>query len=164
LKHKILFVCLGNICRSPLAEAIFSRMASERGTSNQFYSDSCGTSGHHTGEPPDPRTLKNARSNNLEIAHLGRQLSPEDFVSAQLILTMDSGNYRDTMALALKHGFEAGNIRMLRMFDPEAANGDLDVPDPWYGGEQGFEDVFKIISRSCSGLMDALQASYPHLP
>ena len=139
-------------------------MAGERGTSNQFYSDSCGTSGHHAGEPPDPRTLKNARSNNLEISHLGRQLSPQDFVSASLILTMDSANYRDTRALALKHGFESGNIRMLRMFDPEAANGDLDVPDPWYGGEQGFEEVFQIISRSCGGLMDALQADYPQLP
>jgi protein-tyrosine phosphatase len=147
-----------------VAEALFSRTAEERGTSDQFFADSCGTSGHHAGDPPDPRTLKNARGNNLKITHIGRQLCPEDFISASLIITMDSDNYRDTRNLALKHGFESGNIRMLRTFDPEAANDDLDVPDPWYGGEQGFEEVFQIISRSCSGLMDALQASYPHLP
>jgi len=164
LKHKILFVCLGNICRSPLAEAVFIRLAGERGISDRFYADSCGTAGHHAGQPPDPRTLKNARKNKLEIVHLGRQLHPDDFATASLILTMDSDNYRNTRSLALKNGYDTAAISMLRRFDPAAVKDDLDVPDPWYGGEEGFEEVFQIISRSCSGLVDALEASYPGLP
>lgn len=164
MKQKILFVCLGNICRSPLAEALFSKFADEHGISSVFQSDSCGTSGHHRGESPDKRTLKNAKKNNLEIVHLGRQLHPDDFRRSAMILTMDAQNYRDTVSLANRHASEICDIRMLRSFDPLADSHNLDVPDPWFGGEDGFEEVFQIISRSCAGLVEALKKSYPDLP
>jgi protein-tyrosine phosphatase len=77
---------------------------------------------------------------------------------------MDSQNYRDTKALARKHGFDACDIRMLRRFDPIAKEPELDVPDPWYGGEEGFEEVFQIISRSCASLLDALESNHPNMP
>jgi protein-tyrosine phosphatase len=164
LKRKILFVCLGNICRSPLAEAIFSKLAEEQGMAEFYKADSCGTSGHHIGEQPDSRTLRNARKNKLQIQHRGRQLHPDDFHSASLILTMDRHNYQETKALATRHGFDSSDIRMLRSFDPLAVESNPDVPDPWYGGEEGFEEVFQIIFRSCSGLLEVMQKSHPHLP
>ncbi len=164
MKQRILFVCLGNICRSPLAEALFSKLSEEAGIQAYYEADSCGTGGHHRGEEPDSRTLRNARKNGLEIRHRARQLQPEDFENFNLILTMDSSNYRDTLALAKRHGLDAGDVRMLRSFDPLAEHLQADVPDPWYGGEEGFEQVFQILSRSCGSLVNALKKSHPALP
>ena len=139
-------------------------MSGEAGIQSFYEADSCGTGGHHRGEEPDSRTLKNARKNGLEIRHRARQLQPADFENSSLILTMDSANYRDTLALAKRHGFDAGHVRMLRSFDLLAAHPQEDVPDPWYGGEEGFEEVFQILSRSCGGLVNALKKSHPALP
>ena len=162
-KQKILFVCLGNICRSPLAEALFLYHAEEAGLGDRFEADSCGTSGHHAGDLPDPRTRANAARNGIEILHRGRQLRPGDFSKFDLILTMDRQNYRDARNLALRHGFEQADIRMMRRYDPLASHPEEEVPDPWYGGEEGFEEVFQILSRSCSGLLESLRQEM-HMP
>jgi protein-tyrosine phosphatase len=156
LKRKILFVCLGNICRSPLAEALFSEMVATAGLSGFLEADSCGTSGQHQGEEPDVRTLRNAKSNGIEIRHRSRQLEPADFMRFHLILTMDRSNYRNTLSLAKKNGHHEADIRLMRSFDP-AGSDQAEVPDPWYGGEEGFEEVFRILQRSCQGLLETLR-------
>jgi protein-tyrosine phosphatase len=159
LKQKILFVCLGNICRSPLAKGLFNHMAEQAGLGGFLMADACGTAGHHQGEEPDQRTIRNARKNGLEIHHRARKLQPEDFQNFDFILTMDASNFRDTAALAGRHGFNEADIRMLRSFDPQAAHPEADVPDPWYGGEEGFEEVFQMLHRSCSALIAHLKKS-----
>lgn len=161
MKRKILFVCLGNICRSPLAEAIFSHLVSKEGLNDYFHIESCGTSGNHQGEGADPRTLKNARENGISIQHTSRKLNPEDFRNFDLILTMDRYNFRETVKLATKHGLQHADIRMMRSFDPHAPG--ADVPDPWYGTEEDFGEVFRILHRSCSSLLDSLRNENPAL-
>jgi protein-tyrosine phosphatase len=160
LKTKILFVCLGNICRSPLAEAIFLRHLKIAGMEDKFSADSCGTSGHHAGDNPDSRTIRNARKNGIEIQHIGRQFSLQDFSSADMIVAMDKKNFNNIQSLAFQNGFHKADIRMMRSFDPEAQF-EADVPDPWYGGEEGFEDVFQILWRSCGRLAAELVKTVP---
>jgi protein-tyrosine phosphatase len=153
---KILFVCLGNICRSPLAEAIFKKQLAERGLEGRFLVDSCGTSGQHTGERPDARTIRNARHHQVEIDRVGRQLSAEDFPAFDLILAMDRSNHSHIIEMAGRVTGKKAEIRMMRSFDPEAL-GPQDVPDPWYGNEEGFEEIFQILWRTCQSLIDFLE-------
>ena len=153
---KILFVCLGNICRSPLAEAIFKKQLETRGLSEKYVSDSCGTSSQHIGDRPDPRTIRNARHHNVEINHIGRQLQVTDFSGFDLILTMDRSNLQNTLDLASKATGKKAEIKMIRSFDPESL-GSQDVPDPWYGNEEGFEEIYQILSRTCHSLIDFLE-------
>lgn len=157
----MLFVCLGNICRSPLAEALFKQKVNERGWSKYFYADSCGTSDYHIGDPPDRRTVANARNNGIEINHRGRQLSRDDFERFDFILAMDKDNYADIVAMAGGKSLE-GKLFLMRYFDPEAKNSE--VPDPYYGGEEGFQQVFQILDRSVEGFLDYLAGRYslPH--
>lgn len=159
MKIKILFVCLGNICRSPLAKGLFNQFAMESGLSDFLEADACGTAGHHQGQEPDARTLRNARKNGIEIRHRARKLQPSDFESFQLILTMDAANFRDTLSLAHRNGFSNADIRLLRSFDPDSPHPHAEVPDPWYGGEEGFEEVFQILHRSCRTLVNQLEMS-----
>ncbi len=154
---KILFVCLGNICRSPLAEAIFKKQLQERGLEEKYSAESCGTSGLHAGERPDARTIRNARHHDLEILHLGRQLSSSDFSKFDLILTMDRSNYQDVMDVARKISGPKADVKMIRSYDSESL-GAQDVPDPWYGNENGFEEIFQMLWRTCSELIDNLEA------
>ncbi|HRH35894.1 MAG TPA: low molecular weight protein-tyrosine-phosphatase [Catalimonadaceae bacterium] len=153
---KILFVCLGNICRSPLAEAIFKKQLEERNLSEKYQADSCGTSGLHVGERPDARTIRNARHHGLEIDHTGRQLSVSDLSSFDLILTMDRSNHQFVLDMARPVFGSRAEIKMIRSFDPEAL-GAMDVPDPWYGKEEGFEEIYQILSRTCKVLIDHLE-------
>lgn len=157
----VLFVCLGNICRSPLAEALFKHKVNQRGWSKYFYADSCGTSDYHIGDPPDRRTLANARKNGVEIDHRGRQFTQDDFDRFDYILAMDKDNYADIAARA--HGKNLDDkLFLMRHFDPEAKNSE--VPDPYYGGETGFQHVFEILDRSIDGFLDylAIRHSLPH--
>lgn len=154
---KILFVCLGNICRSPLAEAIFKRQIDDRKLGHKYQADSCGTSGLHVGEKPDARTIRNARHHGLEIEHLGRQISATDLNSFDLILTMDRSNHQFVLDLARPVFGPKPEIKMIRSFDPEAL-GAQDVPDPWYGKEEGFEEIYQILWRSCNSLIDNLES------
>ncbi len=152
----VLFVCLGNICRSPLAEGLFIHLARARGILHRFEIDSCGTGGWHVGERPDKRALAVAKKHGVELPSLARRLdSPGDFERFHLILHMDRANRRDLLA----EGAPEDRVRLLRAFDPTLANradGDLDVPDPYYGADGGFDEVFAMVHAACNGLLDHL--------
>jgi protein-tyrosine phosphatase len=153
-KVKVLFVCLGNICRSPLAEAIFKHKIREKGLEHLVEADSCGTSNYHIGSQPDPRTLANASRNGVVIDHCGRQFGAEDFEKFDFILAMDNSNYQNILRLPGSANF-AGKVQLMRNFDPE--NKGAEVPDPYYGGEKGFQDVFDILSRSMENFIAFLE-------
>lgn len=151
---RVLFVCLGNICRSPLAESIFQHLARERGVEAEFEVDSAGTSGYHAGDPPDARSVETARAKGVQVVGASRQLSAEDLDAFDYVIAMDAENLA---ALRRVAGPRArARTHRLREWDP--ARGDLDVPDPYYGGPQGFERVHEMIERSCSALLDHLLA------
>jgi protein-tyrosine phosphatase len=150
---RILFVCLGNICRSPLAEAVFRHKVRDRGVEDRFEIDSAGTSGYHNGAPPDPRSTETARRRGVELAGQSRQLSAPDLRRFDYVVAMDEENLREIRALEAASGGSA-RIHRLREWDPEAPGGD--VPDPYYGGPSGFDDVHDIVDRSCDALLDHL--------
>jgi len=146
---KIMFVCLGNICRSPLAHAVFDKRASEAGLNIQ--TESCGTGAWHVGEPADARMRKTAGEHGVIITHHARQFQPADLDDYDLIIPMDKGNLRDLKKYARPEHLE--KIRLMREWDPQ---GGTEVPDPWYGGPEGFETVFEIVDRSCEVLVQEL--------
>ncbi|MBL0740316.1 low molecular weight protein-tyrosine-phosphatase [Chryseolinea lacunae] len=153
-KVKVLFVCLGNICRSPLAEAIFKDKIKRRNLDHLFVVDSCGTANYHVGDTPDPRTIANAKKNGVEIDHLGRQFGTRDFKDFDHILVMDSSNHSNVMRL-LGDPAHAGKVAMMRNFDPTGFG--HDVPDPYYGQERHFQEVFDILDRSTENFLDHLE-------
>lgn len=148
---KILFVCLGNICRSPLAEAVFNEKVRLKGLQNEFQADSCGTGNYHVGDEPDHRTITCAVKNRIPIHHSGRQLTRADLENFDLILAMDSSNRADILKLSDLH--HKTKVKLMRDYDP---NGSGDVPDPYYGSEKNFDEVFKILDRSIDGLITEL--------
>lgn len=152
----VLFVCLGNICRSPLAEGVFLHLAAERGIVDRFDVDSCGMGGWHVGERPDRRALAVAKRNGVRLPSRARRFeAPGDPERFHLILAMDRENERDLLG----EGAPAERVRLLRSFDPalaRARSGDLDVPDPYYGGPDGFDTVFAMVRAACEGLLDHL--------
>jgi len=152
---RILFVCLGNICRSPLAEAVFRHKVRERGVEDQFEIDSAGTSGYHNGAPPDARSSETARRRGVELAGQSRRLGAADLRRFDYVIAMDGENLHEIRALEAAAGGSA-RIHRLREWDPEASS--ADVPDPYYGGPGGFDDVHDIVDRSCQALLDHLLA------
>lgn len=152
---KVLFVCLGNICRSPLAEAILTQKVKERGLSNRIVVDSCGTSDFHIGELPDERTLACAAKHQLSIHHRGRQILRSDFKGFDYLIAMDSYNLENVQKLAGKYKIMPKNLFLMSKFK----NGlDFkDVPDPYYGGEEGFEEVYEILNASIDELLQNLE-------
>ena len=145
-KINVLFVCLGNICRSPLAEGIFSQLIKEKGLSDKINVDSAGTANYHIGERPDPRTIENAAQNGVSLPSRARQFTSDDFEQFDYILPMDESNLYNIERLESSGSIKDYEIIKMRYFDPKAKN--ADVPDPYYGGPKGFQDVFDILDRS----------------
>lgn len=146
-------MCSGNICRSPLAEAIFRSLVHEAGLGPRFLIDSAGTHGFHEGDQADPRTRRVGRKHGLNVDSIARPLVDEDFDRFDLIIAMDRGHRRELMARA--GGRRSSTIRLMCEFDPEAR--DQDVADPYYGGEEGFEAMYSALVPACRGLLDSLR-------
>ncbi|MEL7314347.1 MAG: low molecular weight protein-tyrosine-phosphatase [Cyanobacteria bacterium J06559_3] len=156
---KLLFVCLGNICRSPSAENIMNHLLAKRGLTDQFSCDSAGTSSYHIGSPPDRRMAKAAREQGIFLQGQARQLQPEDFERFNWILAMDNSNYRDILRLDREGRYE-GKVRKICAFCRH--HSDMEVPDPYYGGEDGFRYVIDLLTDACEGFLDhLLQESTP---
>jgi protein-tyrosine phosphatase len=153
---RLCFVCLGNICRSPTAEGVMRRLVDEAGLADRIEVDSAGTAGYHVGDPPDRRALAEAGRRGTVLESVGRQLGVADLERFDLLVVMDRSNLADARRLA--RGTDAADrIRLLREFDPEAGD-DLEVPDPYYGGADGFAAVYDVVERSCRGLLDHLRS------
>jgi protein-tyrosine phosphatase len=155
--RRILFVCMGNICRSPTAEGVMRSLLREAGMEDEVEVDSAGTGAWHTGDPPDARAAAAARARGIGLSGAARQVRPRDFEDFDLIVAMDRENLRDLLALAPDEA-AAEKVRLLREFDP-AGGQDLDVPDPYYGGAQGFERVLDLVTAACRGLLDELRSA-----
>jgi protein-tyrosine phosphatase len=154
---RILFVCMGNICRSPTAEGVMRRLLGEAGLTDRVEVESAGTGGWHVGEPPDERATLAARRRGVTLAGAARQVRAADFRDFDLLIAMDRANLRELLAVAPDED-AAERVRLLREFDP-ASSGDLDVPDPYYGGDRGFETVLDMVEAACRGLLDELRAA-----
>ena len=150
----VLFVCMGNICRSPLAEGVFRDVVARAGLSDRFEIDSAGIGDWHAGELPDPRTRAVAKRRGLELTSRARQVVAEDLDRFDLVVAMDEENLRGLSRLrdVLPSGVE---VRRLREFDAGAEH--LDVPDPYYGGDDGFERVHDMVERACAALLEHIR-------
>ncbi|MCA9293913.1 MAG: low molecular weight phosphotyrosine protein phosphatase [Phycisphaerales bacterium] len=152
----VLFVCMGNICRSPVAEGLFLHLARERQVDDMFDVDSAGTGGWHAGERADRRALAVARKHGVELPSRARQVDPvRDWARFHHIIAMDRQNVQDLLNV----GAPSDRLRLLRSFDPalaEAKGRALDVPDPYYGDDEGFDAVFAMATHACKGLLEQL--------
>ena len=148
----VIFVCLGNICRSPLAEAIFQNQINKIGLKQTVSCASAGTAHWHIGDQPDPRTLEIASDNHIPMSHRGRQIKPEDYPEYDYIIAMDHDNRNDILKSI------PGNLKdrvfLMREFDNLRSG--LDVPDPYYGEKEDFQLVFEILDESCRNFIDFL--------
>jgi protein-tyrosine phosphatase len=151
--RRLLFVCSGNICRSPLAEAIFRDLAEKAGQSGHFEVDSAGTHGWHEGDQADPRARKVGKRRGVNVTSIARPIEPPDFERFDLILAMDRGHLKQLRARCPAPLRD--RIRLMREYD-HPKGGDLDVPDPYYSDEKAFEEVFDLLEKSCRGLLDEL--------
>ena len=150
--NSILFVCLGNICRSPLAEGVFRAVIAERGASGAYIVDSAGTGGWHLGSPPDPRSVAIAASHGIDIsAQQARRIVPADFGRFDLILGMDRTNVADLKAMA-----PPGHAERVHLFLDFAGDGGTEVPDPYFGGSEGFASVYRMVREASERLADRL--------
>lgn len=150
MKTNVLMVCLGNICRSPLAEGLLQQKVNPENVGV----DSAGTSNYHVGEAPDPRSIAVAKKYNLDISEqIGRQFQEEDFVKFDHIFVMDESNYRDVLALAPQEEDRSKVHLILNTLFPEE---NRNVPDPYQGGTQGFEDVYQLLEEATSCVAEKL--------
>jgi protein-tyrosine phosphatase len=156
---RILFVCMGNICRSPTAEGVMRRLLESEGLEDRIEIDSAGTGDWHLGDPPDARATEAARRRGVTLDGAARQVRPDDFERFDLLVAMDRKNVGELLVLAPDEQ-AAGKVRLLREFDPASAGApDLDVPDPYYGGDNGFETVLDMVEASCRGLLAELRSA-----
>jgi len=150
MKTKVLMVCLGNICRSPLAEGI---LKSKVDASNVLV-DSAGTGHWHIGNKPDPRSIEVAKKHGLDITNQrGRQFTQKDFENFDYIFVMDTSNRDNVLELAKK---ESDNQKVHLILDELFPNENVDVPDPYYGGDQGFEQVYQMLDQACDKIVQRL--------
>ncbi|TXD39419.1 low molecular weight phosphotyrosine protein phosphatase [Lujinxingia vulgaris] len=157
MRTRVMFFCLGNICRSPLAEALFRYHVEARGLGDGFEIASSGTSGYHVGEPPDPGSVRVARERlGLDISgQRAQQLVGAHVQSYDWLVAMDGANLRDARRLP---GGDGGRLVLLRDYEPDASLRSRDVPDPWGGGPEHFERVFEMVERCTATLLDAIVA------
>jgi protein-tyrosine phosphatase len=158
---RLLFVCLGNICRSPTAEATMRALVREAGLEREVELDSAGTGAWHAGSAPDERATAAAARRGIALEGSARRVRAEDFDDFDLILAMDLSNLEELRRMAPSEDARA-KVRLLREFDPASAEtGDLDVPDPYYGDGDGFEHVLDHVQAACSGLLAQVRAGEP---
>ena len=155
---RILFVCMGNICRSPLAEGVFRHLAEARGVGRFIEIDSAGTGSWHAGQPPDRRMRETALKHGISLdGQRARAVRSRDLYHYDLLLMMDQDNLNMVRRLDRKHAVQ-DKLRLFRSFDPEP--GDRQVPDPYYGREDGFEHVYQIVERTSKALLDWVEHRY----
>jgi protein-tyrosine phosphatase len=157
---RILFVCLGNICRSPTAEGVMRALVREAGLEGSIELDSAGTGAWHVGNPPDERATETARTRGIVLEGAARKVRRADFDDFDLLIAMDRKNLADLRRLASDERARS-RIRLLREFDPASAGlgvDELDVPDPYYGGPRGFGDVLDLVHAACEGLLAQIRA------
>lgn len=154
---RVLFVCLGNICRSPAAEGVFLDLLAREGLEEAFVVDSAGTGGWHTGKRADTRMRAAASRRGIHLPSRARQLQAADLETFDHVLTMDADNLAAVHRIAAAHGLEAGHVRPLLTHCSQ--EGIDEVPDPYYGGAEGFEHVLDLLEDACRGLLEELR---PH--
>jgi protein-tyrosine phosphatase len=154
---RVLFVCLGNICRSPTAEGVMRTLLAEAELEREVELDSAGTGGWHVGAPPDERATAAAAARGIRLGGAARRVEPGDLERFDLIVAMDRENLAELQGLAAGPEQES-KLALLREFDESAvAAGELEVPDPYYGGDHGFHHVLEVVERGCRGLLDRIR-------
>ncbi|HVS67857.1 MAG TPA: low molecular weight protein-tyrosine-phosphatase [Mycobacteriales bacterium] len=155
--YRICFVCMGNICRSPIAEVVMRAKVAEAGLAHRVVVDSAGTGDWHAGGPADERTIHTLRSRGYDDGgHVARQFKSDWFDEIDLVVAMDGKNLQSLRWLAT--GEQVDKIVRLRSFDPASRGGDLDVPDPYYGGADHFVEVLEMVEAGCDGLLDHVRS------
>lgn len=150
-KIKVLFVCMGNICRSPTAEGVFNRLLQDNQAQDLFEIDSAGTHAYHVGEPPDERAQETARKRGIDLSYIrGRKFDVSDFEDFDYILAMDTSNYKILTQVCPSHL----RHKVKRFLDYAPKRKERDVPDPYYGGDNGFEHVFDLVADASQGFYD----------
>ncbi len=152
------FVCLGNICRSPLAQGVFQDLVNREKLDHKIIISSAGTSSWHIGDPPDQRMFQTAQSKGVQLKSRAQQFQRKDFDQFNLVLAMDQSNLAKLKEIA-SDALPEGKLLLFRSFDPES-DVDLDVPDPYYGGSQGFETVYQMVERTCPPLLDYIKSRF----
>ena len=157
--YRIGIVCLGNICRSPMADVVLTTMLAEAGLKDRVEVASSGTGDWHVGNPMDRRAAAKLTEHGYDPSqHRAQQFQPSWHTDCDLVLAMDSSNRSDLLALAAgEPNADPGRLRMFRDFDPRATGSDRDVPDPYYGGDDGFTDVLTTVERTSDALVAALE-------
>ncbi|MEU6365078.1 low molecular weight protein-tyrosine-phosphatase [Streptomyces sp. NPDC046931] len=151
MTYRVCFVCTGNICRSPMAESVFRAHVAEAGLDDLVEVDSAGTGGWHEGDAADPRTVAVLEDNGYDSVHTARQFQPSWFSRLDLVIALDAGHLKALRRLAPTPK-DAAKVRLLRSYDP-AADDNLDVPDPYYGGMDGFEECLEMVEAASPGLL-----------
>lgn len=153
---RVLFVCTGNICRSPTAEGVFRHLVTAAGLGDQFEIASAGTDSYHVGEAPDDRAVKIARDNDVDIsAQRARQVQAEDFDNYEYIFAMDSGHLQE-----LQRRAPAGSLAHVTLFLSEIDDAGDDVPDPWYGNEEDFQRVYAMIDKGARAILQKIRDTF----
>jgi protein-tyrosine phosphatase len=155
MTYRVCFVCTGNICRSPMAESVFRARVAEAGLDGLVEIDSAGTGGWHEGDAADPRTASVLAEHGYGTEHTARQFQPSWFFHRDLVIALDAGHLRALRRIAPTPE-DAAKLRLLRSYDP-AAGDDLDVPDPYYGGTDGFVECLGMVEAASSGLLDSVR-------
>jgi protein-tyrosine phosphatase len=160
---RIGIVCLGNICRSPMAHVVLQDRIDRAGLSDEVVVTSSGTGGWHRGEPMDRRAAATLTDAGYDASkHVARTFSPDWYAENDLLLAMDASNYADMIEQAPTVDAQQ-QVRMFRSFDPEAPSPDAEVPDPWYGGPEGFVEVLEMVERTADEIIDRLPEIVPGL-